>query len=279
MSNITTTEPRPIITETDHGGARLRRGHDPASPLPADTPVGTSIWRRRITADPGRTTGAQRRRRWTRWLGLALALGFVIALIALSTPPADLSVSEAPVVGFDGGETSFGSSTLVRHDDSIEGWVHTAGLAPDEAVTLWWVIFNEPSACTPPACDGDDIFVGGDPSAGSDHDRIEAADVVVGFAAGGVVRDGAISLAFALDEGEAVPDRQIGVSPGLRSARGAEVHLVVRSHGPAGSELDRQLSTFDGGCTVSLVPPARPSAAGECGDVQFSIHRPEGSTS
>lgn len=258
------------------GDRRERRGG--RSTVSPDTPVASPIWRTPRTRG-GVTDPDVRRRRWRRALGLASLAGFVIALLALSTPPSNLTVTEAPVLTFDGSDRSFGTSTLVRHDDAVEGWIHTTGLGPDETVTLWWVIFNEPDRCTPPACDADDIFSEGDPTAALATDRIAAADVVVGHAAGGVARDGAISLAFALDEGEPVADRQIGTSPGLRSARAAEIHLVVRSHGPVGANLQDQLTTFDGGCTRFLVPPDRPAGRGECGDIQFAVHQPETQTS
>jgi len=61
----------------------------------------------------------------------------------------------------------------------------------------------------------------------------------------------------------------------------AEIHLVVRSHGPVGPLLDEglleeALATFGGGCIVrdeegEIIPGTGPN---ECADVQFAVHRP-----
>ena len=43
---------------------------------------------------------------------------------------------------------------------------------------------------------------------------------------------------------------------------GAEIHIIVRSHGlPITSLLEEQLTSFDGGCDIRA-----------CDDVQFSVH-------
>ncbi len=51
---------------------------------------------------------------------------------------------------------------------------------------------------------------------------------------------------------------------GLMDSMAAEIHLVVRSHGPAanlsGQELSEALHSVDGGCTTNT-----------CGDAQFAV--------
>ena len=73
---------------------------------------------------------------------------------------------------------------------------------------------------------------------------------------------GALVLSLGLN---AVPGIVYG--PGLLDAEKAEVHLVVRSHGPAvDGAFDAQLSTFGGGCDPIDVAP--------CVDVQYAMHLP-----
>lgn len=61
------------------------------------------------------------------------------------------------------------------------------------------------------------------------------------------------------------------VGAGLQEVRGAEIHLVIRGHGPAqgGALLVEQLATFNGGC---LNPPDGGDVLGDdCVDVQFVV--------
>ena len=55
---------------------------------------------------------------------------------------------------------------------------------------------------------------------------------------------------------------------GLINPKGADIHLVIRTHGPASSDpaiLHAQLSSFGGGCAGSPSP---------CANIQASIHHP-----
>jgi len=59
--------------------------------------------------------------------------------------------------------------------------------------------------------------------------------------------------------------------PGLLNAMGAEVHLILRSHGPIIQELlTEQLFTVWGGCP-------NPVDRAPCDDVQFVVFEPPGS--
>jgi hypothetical protein len=78
-----------------------------------------------------------------------------------------------------------------------------------------------------------------------------------------------------LREGDPGQDVIMGDGAVLKDSRGAEIHLVVRSHGPVIAGLDDvQTGSLAGGCETFLVPPAIPAAEGECADVQFSVHQP-----
>ncbi len=153
--------------------------------------------------------------------------------------------------------------------------MRTNGVAPKEALTLWWVVFNNPAGCSDP-CDADDIFVDGDPAAGLNDAGIEAADIVAAYATGKVSStSGRVNFTAGLSENEPSGTREIIFGDGatLKDAAGAEVHLVARSHGPAVAAIvDEQTGSFAGGCEVFLNPPSQPSAEGECADVLFAVH-------
>jgi hypothetical protein len=77
---------------------------------------------------------------------------------------------------------------------------------------------------------------------------------------------------------------EVGGPPpvGLQNPLGAEVFLMLHSHGPAGRGrvLKEQISSFTGGCQVFLGPGGVaagpgdvPDAAGECSTTQVAIHQ------
>lgn len=190
----------------------------------------------------------------------------------LAVDPFDSTVT---VQAFADPDTPVGSSTIRRNADGVLATFESAGNVAGHALTLWWVVFNRPANCSAPACDLDDIYIGGDPSAGLDPDAIADADVVSGYAAGTVVnRDGTASMASRLALGAPGVEIAFGTGPVLKVA-GAEVHLVARSHGPVVQAVAvDQLTSYRGGCTNLLVPPARATSPGDCVDDQFAAHAP-----
>ena len=149
-----------------------------------------------------------------------------------------------------------GTSILVRTRSGVGFTLDTTALAPDAPYTAWWVAFSRPRACaTPYQCGSVDL---------------DNPDARVGvFFASGRVADGSRQATFAaqVDYGE-LPE---GVDQVPNPARanpiepGAEIHIVLRSHGPALADpeaLEAQLTQFNGGC-----PP------NGCANVQASIHR------
>lgn len=178
---------------------------------------------------------------------------------------ADRSV--VPVLTFaDGAEV--GSSHLVRTDGGVTVELNTTELAPGAAVTLWIVIFNNPSACATNPCTATDLFV-----SAVEADALYAAGAVVGaagratFAGRRNVGDTSGSL-LAILTGAA--------TPGLLDARTAEIHFVVRSHGPVIPELmPEMIQTFGAGCLgVPESGVLGTPGPNECADVQFAIHQP-----
>lgn len=208
----------------------------------------------------------------------------VVALLTLAVGPAAALAASArttaPTVQvWDG--TVVGSSALVRTDNGISASFQSTNLPPGQAVTLWFVIFNSPADCIG-GCGLDDILF--NPSAEADF--LVAAGHVIGES--GSANFGA-HLRVGDTSGSAFPE--IGLPDrvtGLTNPWGAQVGLLVHSHGPklTGQALKAQLSSFTGGCAVFLGdlelpgsgiadgPEDVPDAVGECSTLQASIHMP-----
>lgn len=139
-------------------------------------------------------------------------------------------------------------STLVRNDAGVRMTIHTSDLESGAAYTVWWVVFNNPGACDG-GCDADDF---GNPAVG--------ASVV--FATGHVLPPtGVGNFADHLKVGDT---RGALFGAGLQAPRGAEIHLVIRSHGaPIPGLVHEQISSVEGGCHVNV-----------CEDTQFAAHHP-----
>jgi len=143
------------------------------------------------------------------------------------------------------------SSTLVRTGDSVSMTAHTSGLNPAAAYTVWWVVFNHPVQCATSPCGELDLF---DPDVAA----------LVTHAAGHIISpSGTARFAGSLREG-AVVDNLLGGSGSLIDTREAEIHLVVRTHGPKKpGSIPEQIHTFEPACLPTV-----------CEDVQFAIHQP-----
>lgn len=149
-------------------------------------------------------------------------------------------VGEAPDFSVD-----LGDSRINRTKNGINVNLQTTGLTPGYTYTLWAVIFNDGSV------DGPDDF--------------DAVRFVAGHVAGG--------------SGKATFSGRVKANDGggelfgeLTDPEGAEVHLVVRCHGPKDPEfMPDQINSFAGGCT-----PESSFGLGdgpyECADVQVAIH-------
>ena len=167
------------------------------------------------------------------------------------------------------GEKVGGSSWLRRDEGSLTMRFDAEGLTPGHTMTVWWVIFNNPDACGGGEgdCGGPDLS---DPNVETD----------LLFADGMVVdEDGKASFAGYLEIGETpgTMNPKLGFEAiGLTDARGAEIHLVIRSHGPTvEGQVAAQIDSFGGGCVENQSPPAIPMDAGECANILYSIHEPE----
>lgn len=185
-------------------------------------------------------------------------LPLLVTALPAAADPAARSTADVYMLG--GGDVT-GWSTLVRTDSRVSTSVHASDLPGGDATTLWWVIFNDPARCSDGSCGADDIFNDpGDPSAGLNRDQIDAVGISSLFATGHVVgKSGKATYSDGLRVGEEREDPLDG--PGLTNPRGAEIHLVVRTHGEADpQQTNEQISTFNAGCNP------------ECVNLQASVH-------
>lgn len=197
---------------------------------------------------------------------LALATG-----LAPSAQSAPAATSTSDVWRFSDGSTVAGaSSTLVRTDRGVSASLKTSGLPAGDAVTMWWVIFNNPEHCdgdpsSPFNCAEPDLF----------NEDVAAS---VQYAAGHVVgADGRFGAGAHLSEGDTTGCvfGEGFLCAGLIDARAAEIHLVVRSHGPKFPEfMPGQIKSFHVACTPET-SFGLGDGPNECMDLQFSGHQVE----
>lgn len=171
----------------------------------------------------------------------------------------------------------------VHADRAKHGWRQ-----PRHAVTLWWVIFNEPQNCeTSPGstiqCGGLDIFgsayLESVANGAPDPDLIQSnarAGLAVVHATGGITtRHGRIRLVASIFEGTTTRELPAEVDPmGLNRTltnADAEIHLVMRDHGRRHPrDYVSQITSFvDPYCSdPNLLYFAGPNL---CQDVQFAV--------
>jgi hypothetical protein len=224
------------------------------------------------------TTSMRTRGRMLAALILAAVTATITATAAIATP-ADRSTQ--PVVWTWDTSTPIGDSTLVRTDAGLSGTFQSDGIPAGQAVTLWFIVFNNPSECADDPCSIVDLIFNPD----AEGDFLVGGGHVIGGSEranlGGSLQVGDTSGSGFAEIG--MPDRAIG----LTNPRGAEVHLALHSHGPAvaGQSLPVQISSFTGGCEAFLGnggfagsgiadgPEDVPDAVGECSTLQASVHK------
>ena len=158
------------------------------------------------------------------------------------------------------------SSTLHRTQNGITVNFKTSGLIPGNAYTMWWVIWNKPNECEDPGHCIDTDFPNG-----------EAIELDVLYAAGHIAgASGTGNFSAHLSVGDNSGSLFGADAPGLKFPQSSEVHLVLRSHGPAQPGMtDDQIHTVGGGCTTDpggFGPD--PTEDGHCRDIQAAIHSP-----
>ena len=182
---------------------------------------------------------------------LAVLLGTALA----QNPNQDYSSASGIFRYSDKTEIDGGYSRLIRTNDSVAIELATSELTPNAPHTIWWVVFNNPEACTV-ACDGDDIF-----AEDGTLNLNEEASISILFADGAISdTEGKGSFSALLPEGR--PLGQVLVGPGLTNVAKAEIHLVVRTHGELDpSRVYAQLSTGGNDCADCYKE-----------DIQFAVH-------
>lgn len=205
-----------------------------------------------------------------RVLSVAATATFLAGgLVSFATPAsADVERSRSAVTRFLQPDQVIedASSKLQRHDDHVTMAFQTSELTAGEAHTVWWVVFNNPEACYTSPCSLRDFPPGLTPPGFGDGNA--AAQSSQGYAAGHVVGgSGRATFAGRLVEGQPFQPGPGSFGPGLLDPERAEIHLVIRTHGPAiPGMVDYQIHSFNGGCF-----PGEPNV-GLCRNLQASVH-------
>lgn len=182
-----------------------------------------------------------------RKISLSLVGGAFVVISTLSslTAQADpASISTAPVIELPGfAEVAGASSKIVRNDNGVTVSVKTT--VNPGTYTMWMVLWNEgdPMMDDPPDCV---LFTTG---------HVVGNNGTLNYSGHRRVYDSSGSI---VEEGVPGPP----CADGLTNPQGAEVHLVIRSHGPKLPGLvKQQIGSFNGGCDIN-----------DCDDVQAAIH-------
>ncbi len=188
---------------------------------------------------------------------VAKGTGKSSAAIPASAEDASEKISIRPVRPIVGGMIGSmvvpaAGSQLIRTRDGVFMTLNTRGLNPGWVYTIWFGVFNNPRHCATRPCSAAD-FGPTNPVQGS---RVNGGGRLIG-------PDGAASYGAFLGLGDTTLAFD---GPGLLNPKHAEIHLVVRSHGPASMDagvLAEQLTTFNGGCPPNM-----------CTNFQISVHEP-----
>ena len=187
----------------------------------------------------------------------AIALAAAAGSVARAAGPESVQIGEH--VLFNTSQSVDGATILIRdrRSRSVYATISSRALEPDTAYSIWWAVFNRPRYCSEAyRCTVSDLETfGGDP-------RVRASV----FWGGGFISDasGVANISLRLAQGRT--ERELFANTrdyGLHNLRGAEIHLVLRSHGPTGlaGSVAEQIGTANLAC-----PPEG------CQNVFASIH-------
>jgi len=139
-----------------------------------------------------------------------------------------------------------GSAELQRAAMGLKLTVDTTMLTAGNAYTLWWIIFNNPAACDPAGCSDADFG-----TAEVEASVLNATGRVVGADGNGTF-NAFLPVGFMHTN---TPSGNIrhAFGPGLQNVAGAEVHVVIRSHGPWSGNIE-QISSLMADCNTGAGP-------------------------
>lgn len=208
--------------------------------------------------------------RLARGLAGATVAAALLLMSAATATGAPADHQHSPLRSFpDGTEVPGASAKLTRTDSGVGFTLRTRELTDGDAVTVWWVIFNYPDECAHPLpelgvpCSVPDLF------------NPDVAATVM-FAAGNIVGTGGrATFAAHLAAGQSsTPHPAFAGAPGLLNPRGADIHLVVRTHGELVPQLAKDMiRTFKGGCTPET-SDGFGAGPNDCTDLQFALFAP-----
>ena len=156
--------------------------------------------------------------------------------------PASTAWTRFPMTRTSSGET-IGWARLGRSPAGLVARLGGELPLDGHAVTVWALVFNRPEACSSRPCPSSDLA---------------AAEGVSLKLDGLVARRGGRPFRGRLSA---------GASTGISNPMGADVRLIVRTHGPAiPGRIEEQLASANGACDVD-VTPAMPVNDGECSSV------------
>jgi hypothetical protein len=184
---------------------------------------------------------------------LSAALAMLLGIVTTGSVAGRVDHQTAPVLwhpqtGQTASVAAGAVANLVRRPDGVSFSLRTEQLRPNHAYTVWFVVINNPAACSATPCSGPDILLNPDTDSqvtyGGGH--IGGGGGRAGFA--GSFQAGAIE----------------GWLPGggLWDPTTAEIQLVLNDHGPMLSGYMPEMThTYRAGCTESSIPAIFPASA------------------
>lgn len=188
--------------------------------------------------------------------GSVALVALALALVTAWTSPAEAGPATAQVHTLPSPGDVVGEATLTRTANGASFTFSTTGLTGGHAYTIWFVAFNNPENCTG-GCGADDLS----------NPAVQGSSL---WSAGHVVgRSGKATFGGHRVVGDRADTDKGEIGPGLLDAHGAEIHLVLRTHGEKIPRMVAdQIHSFNGGCR-----PGEPNE-GRCANVQFAVFLP-----
>lgn len=202
----------------------------------------------------------------------ALLMGALMVAGSVSAAAGSPSREEVRTFPGPGSVVAGADATLIRQPDGASFTFSGKGLTGGHAYTMWFVAFNDPTECESPMTDGVSLIsLCGVPDLLNNRGEPTAL-----WSAGHVVGEsGQANLAGRVAEGDisgCTERQQLACNGGLTNPEDAEIHLVLRSHGPVIPELvNEQIHSFNEGCYPGQANAGPPPL---CTNVQFAAFLP-----